>query len=262
MAELAMYIDVTKCTGCRGCQVACKQWNGLPAVKTKFTGSYENPPRMGGDIWTKVRFFEQEDDNKVRFLFRKAQCMHCTDASCMAVCAAGAISRNQYGSVIIDQDRCVGCKNCVVACPFHAVGFSEETGTSRKCRFCSERIENGMEPACVKACPPGAIKVGNRDEVLAAANERVNLLKQNKAKSQLYGVKELSGLHVIYVLDDDPEVYGLPKNPQVATANLFGNWLSALAGVGILVFAPFWLIFRERSNGVTETPDTGVKENA
>ncbi len=262
MAELAVFIDVTRCTGCRGCQVACKQWNGLPAVATGFSGSYENPPRIGGNTWTKVRFFEKEADGKPGFLFRKTQCMHCTEASCIAVCAAGAISRNAWGAVIIDQNRCVGCKNCVVACPFHAVGFSEETGTSRKCGMCYDRVENGMEPACVKACPTDAIKIGDREQMLAKAKGKVGFLRGKGVNAQVYGEKELSGLHVIYVLDDKPEIYGLPKDPQVATANLLSNWLHALAGVAVLAIAPFWLIFGDRSKSVTKSPGTGVDENA
>lgn len=262
MAELAKYIDVTKCTGCRGCQVACKQWNGLSAVPTEFSGSYENPPKMGGETWTKVRFFETENNGKVRFLFRKAQCMHCTKASCFAVCAAGAVSKNKRGMVIIDQERCTGCKNCVVACPFHAVGYSPETGTSRKCVMCYDRIENKMEPACVKACPVGAVTIGERDQVLAQAKEKVALLKSKGLRAQIYGETELGGLHTIYLLDDKPEVYGLPTNPQVATTSLFGNWANALVGVGILIVAPFWLLFRERHQGVSKAPGAEVERNA
>ena len=262
MADLAMYIDVTKCIGCRGCQVACKQWNGLSAVATSFSGSYENPPRVGGETWTKVRFFEREENGKVRFLFRKAQCMHCTEASCVAVCAAGAVAKNDRGVVIIDQDRCIGCKNCVVACPFHSVGFSTETGTSRKCRLCYDRIENGMEPACVKACLSGAVTIGDRDQILAQAKDRVALLKDKGVRAQIYGENELGGLHAIYLLDDKPEAFGLPVNPQAATASLFGNWIHALVGVGILIFAPFWLVFGDRSTGDIKSPGTGVDNNA
>ena len=262
MAELAKFIDVTKCTGCRGCQVACKQWNGLSAVDTVFSGSYENPPKMGGDTWTKVRFFETEANGKVRFLFRKAQCMHCTEASCVAVCAAGAVTKNDRGVVTIDQDRCIGCKNCVVACPFHAVGFSEETGTSRKCRMCYDRIENGMDPACVKACPVGAVTIGDRDQILVQAKERALSLQENGKKAYIYGENELGGLHVIYVLDSKPEVYGLPVNPQIATANVFSSWINSLVGVGIVLFAPFWLIFRDRNKGITQSSGTEVDKNA
>lgn len=262
MADLAMYIDVTKCTGCRGCQVACKQWNGLSAELTGFSGSYENPPRVGGDTWTKIRFFEQEDDGKVRFLFRKAQCMHCTNASCVAVCAAGAVSKNDRGVVIIDQDRCIGCKNCVVACPFHSVGYSVETGTSRKCRLCYDRIENGMDPACAKACPSGAITIGNRAKILTQAKQKAQILKNKGRQAWIYGENELGGLHVIYLLDDKPEVYGLPVNPQAATASLLGNWAHALVGAALLLVAPFWLVFKDRSKAVPESPGTGVDKNA
>lgn len=263
MGKVAVIIDVTKCQGCRGCQVACKQWNGLSAETTGFSGSYENPPRVGGTTWTTVKFFEdKQSSGKVRFLFRKTQCMHCTDASCLEVCATGAVSRLENGSIVIDQDRCIGCKNCVVACPFGAVGFDPQTGTSRKCWLCQNRLENGMQPACVKTCPPGAIEFGDRDVLLPKAKGRVQQLKQAGVNAYLYGENELGGLNVLYVLDAPPKVYGLPENPQVATAGVNGNWLGVLVGAGILALAPFKMLFSDKETDVSKTPGTGVDQNA
>ncbi len=264
MAEqMGLLIDVSKCTGCRGCQVACKQWNNLPATATAFSGSYENPPRIEGNTWTRVKFTEDRQSNgSVRFLFRKTQCMHCTEASCVAVCATGAATRMENGTVVIDQDKCVGCKNCVVACPFGAVGFDPQTGTSRKCRACYERVANNMPPACVKTCPPGALQSGKREDILAAAGERVSQLKAAGKEAYIYGQKELGGTGVIYVLDAPPKVYGLPENPRPATASVTGNWLGVLVGAGILAFAPFKLLFSDKGSDVENSPGTGVDENA
>jgi len=255
-------IDVSKCTGCRACQVACKQWNDLPAEKTSFSGSYENPPRISGNTWTKVRYAEEVQDGKVRFLFRKIQCMHCTEASCMAVCAAGAPTRMDNGSIVFDQNKCIGCKNCVVACPFGAAGYSPDTGTSRKCWACQNRQENNMEPACVKACPPGALQFGNREEMLAKAKARVQELKAAGKEAYVYGEKEVGGTNTIYVLDAPPKVYGLPENPKVATAGVFGNWIGVLVGAGILAFAPFKMFFADKEIDASKTPGTGVDQNA
>jgi len=263
MGKVAVSVDVTKCTGCRGCQVACKQWNGLSGVKTGFSGSYENPPKVGGTTWTKVKFVEeQQAGGKVRFLFRKIQCMHCTEASCIEVCPAGAISKQDNGTTLIDQERCIGCKNCNVACPFGAVGFDPAAGVSRKCWLCQNRLENDMPPACVKACPPGAVQSGDRDVLLAKAKVRVNELKAAGKDAYLYGEKELGGLNVLYVLDAPPKVYGLPENPKLATAGVFGSWASVLVGAGILALAPFKLLFSDKEADITKTPGTGVDQNA
>ena len=264
MAErMGIFIDVSKCTGCRGCQVACKQWNNLPATKTAFSGSYENPPQIEGNTWTKVKFIEDRHSNgNVRFLFRKTQCMHCTEASCVAVCASGAATRMDNGSVVIDQNKCIGCKNCVVACPFGAVGYDTQTGTSRKCRLCYERVSNNMLPACVKTCPPGALRFGKREEILTMARERVKQLKATGKDAYIYGEKELGGTGSIYVLDAPPKVYGLPENPKPATASVSGNWLGVLIGAGILAFAPFKFLFNDNDTDVDKTPGTEVDQNA
>lgn len=263
MGNIAISVDVTKCTGCRGCQVACKQWNDLSAVKTGFTGSYENPPQVGGTTWTKVKFVEQKEGNgKVRFLFRKIQCMHCTQASCIEVCPSGAISKMENGTTLIDQNRCIGCKNCVVACPFGAVGFDPATGTSRKCWFCQNRLENNLQPACVKTCPPGALQFGDREELLAKAKARVQELKAAGKDAYLYGEKELGGLNALYVLDAPPKVYGLPENPKLATAGVFNNWLGVLVGAAALSLAPFKIFFSGRGSDEVKTPGTGVDQNA
>lgn len=261
MAKQGMLVDVSKCTGCRACQVACKQWNNVPAVKTSFTGSYENPPTMNGSF-TKVKFDEIMENGEVRFLARKVQCMHCTEASCIAVCAAGAISRTDNGHVVIDQDKCIGCKNCILACPFGAVGFNAETGTSQKCWECQDRLENGMIPACAKTCPPNAITFGTREELLLAAKARVEQLKKTGKDAYIYGEKELGGLGNLYVLDAQPETYGLPVNPKAATANLLNNWLGVLVGVGAMAVAPFWMVFRNKENMIAKNSGAGVDQDA
>lgn len=248
MAEYAMYIDTSKCIGCRACQVACKNWNNLPG--NKITEEYyENPQRLTGDTWTKVRFHESVQGDKIKFLFNKMQCMHCTEASCMAVCATGAISRRPGGMVIIDEQRCVGCRNCVTACPFGAVNFSEETGTPRKCRFCEDRLAAGLKPACVSACPTGALDFGDREEMLKLAKKRQQELLAAGEKAILYGENELGGTHVFYLLTDEPEAYGLPKNPQIATSVVPSSWSWALAGLGLIALFPLRRFAEARKKG-------------
>ena len=240
IAKKAMLIDVSKCMACRACQVACKQWNQLPAEKTHFTGSYQNPPNLSGKTWTLINFIEPED-GETRWLFRKQQCLHCTDASCVLVCPAGAAKRREDGIVVIDQKSCTGCKDCVESCPFNTPQYDPETGTVRKCTFCLDRVENGLEPACAKACPTGAITFGEREEILQLAKKRQSVLtERNPADApRIYGEKELGGLGVLYLLPEKASVYGLLENPRLPTRNVVFKWIvgivpaaAVLLGIG------------------------------
>ncbi len=244
----ARLIDVSKCTACRGCQVACKQWNELPAEHTTQRGTYENPPDLSGSTWIKVEFRERPGE----WLFRAHTCMHCTDASCEEVCPTGAIS-HQGEVVIIDQEWCIGCGYCVQACPFNVPHKDEEEGTARKCRFCIDRISNGYKPACATNCPSGAIQYGEREELLATARRRVQILTANGSpNATLYGEHEMGGLHTIYILTDQPSVFDLPEAPQLATTTAWVQWLSGAIAAGVVAALPFWLIFRRRKQIETE----------
>jgi len=221
MAEKALLIDVTKCTACRACQVACKQWWELPAESTKNRGTYENPPDLTPDTWTVVKFWEVPENGNVRWLFRKHGCMHCGDAPCVRMCFSGALSFHALGFVAYDETKCVGghCGNCRAYCPFDVprIYNDEVTGLSamRKCLFCQNRVTNDLSPACAKACPTGAIQFGDRVALLDRGKARVAELVKTRPESSLYGEKEMGGLHVLYVLDARPEVYGLPSKPTV-----------------------------------------------
>ncbi len=213
----SILIDPSKCMGCRGCQVACKQWNQLPAEETKFTGTYENPPSLSTSTWMKITFRETEDANgKVNWHFGNQRCMHCTDAACMISCPAGAIYHTEAGSVAIDEKKCIGCNYCVANCPFHAVSFDRATNLPFKCTFCLDRTSNGLKPACATACCTGAITFGERKDLVSVASKRLAQLKSaGKANAMIYGLEEVNGTGMLYVLPDSPEKYGLPADPQV-----------------------------------------------
>ena len=219
-------IDTSKCMGCRGCQAACKQWNQLPAEKTEFTGSFENPPRYSPVTWTKVVFREFEEDGKVHWLFAKQGCMHCADAACEKVCPAGAISHADSGAVVINSKKCIGCNYCVASCTFKVMAFSQQENISQKCTLCTDRQASGLMPACAKACPTGAITFGDRKDMVALANKRVKELNvKGVERAQIYGLEELNGTGVMYVLQDSPAVYGLPENPKVPVSAYIWNAL-------------------------------------
>ncbi len=207
MDEKATLIDVTKCMGCRGCQVACKQWNQLPAVNTKNDGSYENPPGLSSETFTKVVFREQVIDGKLKWLFRKEQCMHCNKAVCVEICPVDARGKDEYGFVEINRDKCIGCGLCVAVCPYE-VPHLDNKKKAVNCWFCLDRVINGLQPACAKACPTGAIKYGNRLEMRKLGLEAV---ARSNGKLYLYGDKEFQGLHVFYLLSEKPSFYGFPS---------------------------------------------------
>lgn len=212
--SLGVVIDTSKCTACRGCQVACKQWHGLPAEKTRFFAGegYQNPKDLSGVTLTLVTFKERKTQGKMEWLFRKQQCLHCTEAACVNVCPVKALSKHLDGYTLRDEARCIGCGMCVMSCPFKVPKLDEKR-KAQTCRFCADRVQNNLTPACAKTCLSGAISFGKRDELLAKAKERVNILG---GKANLYGEKECGGLGVLYILLDDPVVYGLPKSPKPA----------------------------------------------
>jgi len=250
MAEKAILYDATRCTACRGCQVACKQWNEndeyIPTVENgvpaKNTGSYENPPDLSPSTWLKMEFREVETDGNLRWLFTRRACMHCTDAGCVKVCPSGALYHDALGFVGYNKDLCTGCGYCIEACPFDVPRYTSNvlTGIARmdKCTFCTtaglNRIVEGYEPACVKTCPPDALIYGDRDELLAIGRQRVEVLKaKGKSNAYLYGEREMGGLHVMYVLDDSPAVYGLPAAPEVPAATV--AWQDVIQPLGWVV---------------------------
>ncbi len=249
----AILVDTSKCIGCRGCQVACKQWHGLKAEPTKFVGSYENPPDLSAKTWRKVRFIETAgEDGRLRWRFISDACKHCTDASCLAVCPTGALFRRPWGAVDLNQEVCNGCRYCVSACPFGVVTFNEETGRVDKCLLCPDRVEAGLAPACVTTCPTDALTFGDRGQLLDQAKKRVAGLKGKGEKgAQLYGERELSGLHALYVLQGRPETYGLPEKPRFATVDVFTSSLtSILASVAMGLAA--LVAFRQRGGNGEE----------
>ena len=266
MAEKAILYDATRCTACRGCQVACKQWNEndefIPeqsnAVKAVNRGSYENPPDLSPSTWLKIRFTEVESGGRVRWLFTRQACMHCTDAACVRVCPNGSLYHNGLGFVEYNKDTCTGCGYCVDACPFQVPRSTRSllTGIAKmdKCTFCTspglDRIAEGWQPACVKTCPPKALQYGDRTDLLATGQQRVQSLQARGWKeANLYGANELKGLHVMYVLDDSPAVYGLPVAPRISEATFAwknviqpAGWV--VGGLAIIGLGMNWFIAR------------------
>ena len=238
MTEKIKLYDDSKCTACRGCQLACKQWNALKASQTENRGTYQNPPALNPNTFMLIHFQDYVDkQGNVKWLFRKEACMHCTDAACVTVCPSGALHYNKETKTVgLDHDKCIGCKECVAACPFEIPRWDAATDKVYKCDMCESRITNGMDPACVKACPTGALSWGPKEKMLKTAAKRV---EQLGGDATTYGDKYVKGTHFMYVLKEKPAVYAeLHKDPSVPlSVILWKGWLkplSLLAAGGVL----------------------------
>jgi formate dehydrogenase beta subunit len=235
-----MLLDLTKCTACRGCQAACKQWNDLPAEVTTNNGTYQNPAELSYDTYTLIHFDEHErDDGTLAWLFLNQRCLHCTEAACVDVCPTGALSHNELGFVSFEESKCNGCGYCTQFCPFGIPRLGQTdllTGEARssKCTFCQDRTTNGLSPSCAQACPTGAIVFGDRAELVSMGKQRVEELQgKGRADARLYGETELGGLHQMYVLEERASVYGLPENPKYPAGTAIRNILQPLGTVAI-----------------------------
>ena len=219
--EVAKLIDISKCIGCKACQVACMEWNDLRDEIGINHGVYDNPMDLTDQSWTVMRFSEVEvEAGRLEWLIRKDGCMHCADPGCLKSCPApGAIVQYANGIVDFHEENCIGCGYCITGCPFNIPRISKKDGKAYKCTLCSDRVGVGLEPACVKTCPTGAILFGAKDDMKEHAAGRVTDLKERGyANAGLYDPAGVGGTHVMYVLQhaDQPGLYaGLPKDPQI-----------------------------------------------
>jgi formate dehydrogenase beta subunit len=244
--RVAKLIDTTTCIGCKACEVACMEWNDLPFRETVFDNTYQTMPQTEWNYWNLIQFREHvHEDGTLQWLMRKDQCMHCADPGCLAACPAdNAIVQYQNGIVDFQQDYCIGCQYCVTGCPFNIPKFNPQTKKMFKCTLCNDRVSQGLEPACIKACPTGCLHFGTKEEMTALAETRALQLREHSSysKAGVYDPPGVGGASVIYVLHDvtNPEAYGgLPRNPRVPLAVRLWKgprkWLGNLAIVGGLI---------------------------
>ena len=244
--EVAKLIDVSKCIGCKACQVACQEWNDIRGDVGTNIGVYDNPTDLGAKTWTLMRFTEYENTGgELEWLIRKDGCMHCSDPGCLKACPApGAIVQYTNGIVDFNEEACIGCGYCIKGCPFNIPRVSVEDRKAYKCTLCSDRVAVGQAPACAKTCPTGAIMFGSKEAMIEQANERiVDLKSRGFDHAGLYDPAGVGGTHVMYVLHhaDKPTLYAnLPENPRISPLvqfwkggfKIFGLATLALATVG------------------------------
>ena len=237
-----MLIDITKCMGCRACQVACKEWNDLPAETTACLGCYDNPEDLSFITWNRVEFYEYEKDGQVNWFFRPVRCMHCLDAPCVKVCPTGALYKDDLGFTAYDESLCNGCGYCTQFCPFDVPRLRGSVGNmnakSSKCTFCQDRVPAGQVPACAKTCPPGAIQFGERKEMLEKAEARLAYLRNGAPRpfpdAVLYNPSSVGGTAMMYILpEDDPSRFNLPEAPSGGLATVWQNIIQPLGGIAV-----------------------------
>ncbi len=315
------FTDTSICIGCKACEVACKEWNGIPDDGFNLLGSsYDNTGALGASTWRHVAFIEQPrrlgeqelafegmplgppasdalneagdaalsgdrsllgtDNTKVqlgmpsfnlpgaasgletrtdfRWLMSSDVCKHCTHAACLDVCPTGSLMRTEFGTVVVQDDICNGCGYCVPACPFGVIDRRigdrdtvKNVGIAQKCTLCYDRIGAGQTPACAQACPTQSIQFGDVDELRVRAQERVETLHANGVSdARLYGENPhdgIGGAGAMFLLLDEPEVYGLPPDPIVTTHDLPVMWKQAgLAALSLLAGAAAAFVGRSR----------------
>jgi formate dehydrogenase iron-sulfur subunit len=305
--RMGFFTDTTVCIGCKACEVACKQWNDLPADGSAFVrgGSYDHTRELSASTWRHVRFIEllepspelkaeaeaalqagaggglpsipaagggAAEPNLVDvalgaghgglgdWVFMSDVCKHCTNAGCLDACPTGALIRTEHQTVVLQADVCNGCGYCVPACPFGVVDRDPVDGRAGKCTLCYDRLEDGLEPACAKACPTDSIQFGPYDELVELASRRVaSLHRRGLESAYLYGAGDepdqqlAGGLGAFFLLTEPPERYGLPahadspvqENVVPATVAAVGAGLLAAAGAA----AAFLTAARRDSRG-------------
>jgi formate dehydrogenase iron-sulfur subunit len=288
---VGFYTDTTVCIGCKACQVACHQWNDLPAggrpegarhrpdplspagatpgpapgerysLPLLSGNSYDNTGGLSDVNWRHVKFIEQfsPDRSEAAWLMMSDVCKHCVHAPCLDVCPTGAIVRTEFDTVYIQQPACNGCRDCVAACPFGVIHMSEQTHTAQKCTLCYDRLKMGLVPACAQACPTESIRFGPLDQLRKKARARLaQLHRQGKTEARLYGAddKVLGGLNAFYLLMDEPEVYGLPSDPKVPSRSVLRSTFWSIL-TGILVAIGVLYRFRLRPRAEEALPEGG-----
>ncbi len=221
----SVLVDTTLCVGCRACEAACSETNHNPPPPDG-DDVFAKPRETSIDSFTVVNQAAKEDGTK---RYAKRQCMHCLQPGCAAACPVRAMDKLPSGPVVYDPKDCLGCRYCMIACPFEIPKYEYDSITPwvRKCTFCADRQAKGQKPACTEVCPSGALTFGKRSELLEAAKSRI-YTNPNRYVHHVYGEHEVGGTSWLYLTDVEPEKLALKANlPDKAIPDHVKGALSA-----------------------------------
>lgn len=263
--------DITRCIGCRSCEAACNEVNDLPAPSAPFDDLevLETFRRTDDTNYTVVNKFETEAKPNVP-IFLKKQCNHCLEPACASACFVGAFTKTPQGAVVYDPSVCVGCRYCIVACPFDVPTFEYNnpwTPKVMKCTMCQPRLEKGLLPGCVEACPMEALTFGQRDDLISIARERIRK-HPDRYVDHIYGEYEMGGTSWLYLSGVPFEELGMREDlgvtpaPELTAGALtavpmvIGLWPALLGGMYLVNQRKEKIADQERKKAV----DEAVKE--
>ena len=256
-------IDLTKCIGCRGCQIACKSWNERGVRRTQMGNSFTSPNQLNSETYTLIKFVETTEQQDLNWDFIKVQCMHCKEPACASACPVGAFKKQENGPVSYTQEKCIGCRYCMVACPFGIPKYEwdKKYPIVQKCTFCAERLADGMMPACAKSCAPGAIYFDDHEKVVAEAERRLKA-HPDLYVNHIYGKEEAGGTAWMYLSAVPFEMLGFKSNiPKKPLPELTWNMLSSIpykvGGLVVLLSAIAFIRNRGNSGGSDEKGKEG-----
>ncbi len=246
--SLAILTDITKCTGCEKCVDACQEANHLPEERPwRWVKQIDD---LSSARWTTIRALRQ--DNETHYVRR--QCRHCLDPECVSVCIVGALQKTPEGPVIYDRDICIGCRYCLIACPWEIPRYSWEDTIPyvQKCDFCYQRVVgDGKTPACVEACPTQATVFGDRDELLAEAHRRLKA-EPDKYVQKVWGEKEVGGTSVLHISDIDLNLTDLEAGISTEepmphrTTKILHQMPTVFVGMATVMGGLHWIIKRRQ----------------
>ena len=248
---MGVLVDTTRCIGCRSCEEACAEENGLPVPDIDSTGwddVFEERRNPSVTQYSVVNRFGGDEE-----IFVKKQCMHCNQPACAAACLTKAMLKTDEGPVIWREDKCMGCRFCMLSCPFDIPKFEYDKAVPRimKCHLCFERLKDGDEPACVEVCPEEAIVFGKRRDLLDEARTRIYTEPDSYVHS-IYGEHEAGGTGWIYLAAVPFEQLGFNTNLETrAYPELAKGFLYSVAVV-FLLWPPFLLGLSRATGGAEE----------
>ena len=224
ITRYAKLVDTTKCIGCKRCMSACKRWNKLKLDRADELTDWET--ELSSNTWVVVNLRTDLKNKEDRFYIHWA-CQHCEKPACAGVCPVSAIKKYPEGPVVVNEKKCIGCRYCYEACPYKIPRFDFEKRVTRKCTMCYDRVLKRIEPACVTACPVGALDFGSRNEIMKKAKD-----KTEEINGYLLGEHEAGGTDVITILHVPPQKMGIIVAPKKVVNQDIDKVRITFSGVG------------------------------